>query len=47
MSGRVGLVLCPEARIYDFGPQHPRRPGRVLLAGELIGAIRRARRDLV
>ena len=47
MSGRVGLVLCPEARIYDFGPQHPLRPERVLLAWELIGAIGLDRLDHV
>ena len=35
MSDRVGLVLCPEARIYDHGPQHPLRPERVLFAREL------------
>ena len=38
MSDRVGLVLCPEARIYDHGPGHPLRPDRVLLTWELIGA---------
>ena len=38
MSDRVGLVLCPEARIYDHGPQHPLRPERVLLTWELIAA---------
>jgi acetoin utilization protein AcuC len=32
------LVLCPEARTYDFGPQHPLRPERVLLAWDLIRA---------
>ncbi len=30
MSDRVGLVLAPEARIYDHGPEHPLRPDRVL-----------------
>ncbi len=38
MSDRVGLVLCPEARIYDHGPQHPLRPDRVLLTWDLIAA---------
>ena len=38
MSDRVGLVLCPEARIYDHGPQHPLRPQRVLLTWDLIHA---------
>jgi acetoin utilization protein AcuC len=36
VSDRVGLVLCPEARIYDHGPQHPLRPDRVLLTWDLI-----------
>ncbi|MGH2681540.1 MAG: acetoin utilization protein AcuC [Actinomycetota bacterium] len=38
MSGAVGLVRCPEARIYDHGPGHPLRPDRVLLTWELIAA---------
>ena len=38
MSGRAGLVLAPEARIYDHGPQHPLRPDRVLLTWDLIAA---------
>jgi acetoin utilization protein AcuC len=38
VSDRVGLVLCPEARIYDHGPQHPLRPNRVLLTWDLIRA---------
>ena len=38
MSGPVGLVRCPEARIYDHGPSHPLRPDRVLLTWELIEA---------
>jgi acetoin utilization protein AcuC len=38
VSDRVGLVLCPEARIYDHGPEHPLRPGRVLLTWDLIHA---------
>ena len=38
MSGGVGLVRCPDARIYDHGPGHPLRPDRVLLTWELIGA---------
>ncbi|MGZ4133382.1 MAG: acetoin utilization protein AcuC [Actinomycetota bacterium] len=40
MSDAVGLVLCPEARIYDHGPQHPLRPDRVLLTWDLIRATR-------
>jgi acetoin utilization protein AcuC len=36
MSGGAGVVLCPEARIYDHGPQHPLRPERVLLTWDLI-----------
>ncbi len=39
MSEHVGLVLCPEARIYDHGPQHPLRPERVLLTWDLIRAL--------
>ncbi len=38
MSDLVGLVLAPEARIYDHGPEHPLRPDRVLLTWDLIGA---------
>ncbi|MGH2530126.1 MAG: acetoin utilization protein AcuC [Actinomycetota bacterium] len=38
MSGRAGLVLCPQAKIYDHGPGHPLRPQRVLLTWDLIRA---------
>jgi len=38
VSGRSGLVLCPEARIYDHGPEHPLRPQRVLFTWDLITA---------
>ncbi len=38
MSDRVGLVLAPQARIYDHGPQHPLRPERVLFTWDLISA---------
>ena len=38
MTGSAGLVLCPEARIYDHGPQHPLRPQRVLYTWALIEA---------
>ena len=38
MTGRVALVRCPEARIYDHGPEHPLRPQRVLLTWNLIEA---------
>ncbi|HZD18731.1 MAG TPA: acetoin utilization protein AcuC [Actinomycetota bacterium] len=38
MGGSAGLVLCPEAKIYDHGPQHPLRPQRVLYTWELISA---------
>ena len=40
MSGRAGLVLCPQARIYDMGPMHPLRPERVLFTWDLITACR-------
>jgi acetoin utilization protein AcuC len=39
MSGRAGLVVCPDAKIYDHGPAHPLRPQRVLLTWELIEAV--------
>jgi acetoin utilization protein AcuC len=38
VSGRAALVRCPEARIYDHGPEHPLRPQRVLLTWDLIEA---------
>src|SRR4030095_5235509 len=38
MSDRVSLVVTPEARAYDHGPQHPLRPDRVLLTWDLIRA---------
>jgi acetoin utilization protein AcuC len=38
VSDSVGLVVTPEARIYDHGPQHPLRPDRVLLTWDLISA---------
>lgn len=38
MGERIGLVVAPEARIYDHGPQHPLRPDRVLLTWDLIAA---------
>ena len=38
MSDRVGLVRCPETRIYDHGPGHPLRPDRVLLTWDLVDA---------
>jgi acetoin utilization protein AcuC len=38
VTGTAGLVLCPEARIYDHGPQHPLRPQRVLYTWSLIEA---------
>jgi acetoin utilization protein AcuC len=38
VSDRVGLVLAPEVRIYDHGPEHPLRPDRVLLTWDLIRA---------
>lgn len=38
MSGPVGLIVAPEARRYDHGPQHPLRPERVLLTWELLRA---------
>jgi acetoin utilization protein AcuC len=39
VSTQVGLVLCPEAKLYDHGPQHPLRPARVLLTWDLIRAM--------
>jgi acetoin utilization protein AcuC len=39
MSGRAGLVVCPDAKIYDHGPAHPLRPQRVLLTWDLIEAV--------
>ena len=39
MSTRVGLILCPDAKLYDHGPQHPLRPARVLLTWDLIHAV--------
>jgi acetoin utilization protein AcuC len=38
VGGTAGLVLCPEARIYDHGPEHPLRPERVLYTWRLIQA---------
>lgn len=38
MSGVAGLMVAPEARIYDHGPGHPLRPSRVLLTWALIDA---------
>ena len=38
MSDAAGLVVAPEARIYDHGAQHPLRPQRVLLTWDLIAA---------
>jgi len=39
MSGRAGLVVCPDAKLYDHGPAHPLRPQRVLLTWDLIEAV--------
>jgi acetoin utilization protein AcuC len=38
VSGQAGLVLAPDARIYDHGHGHPLRPERVLLTWDLISA---------
>jgi acetoin utilization protein AcuC len=38
VSGPVTLIVAPEVRRYDHGPQHPLRPERVLLTWELLGA---------
>jgi len=38
VGGRAGLVLCPQAGIYDHGPEHPLRPQRVLFTWDLITA---------
>jgi acetoin utilization protein AcuC len=39
VSHNAGLVVCPEAAIYDHGPEHPLRPERVLLTWSLIEAF--------
>lgn len=39
MSGRAGLVVCPDAKLYDHGQGHPLRPQRVLLTWDLIEAV--------
>ena len=39
MSEHVGLVVCPEASIYDHGPEHPLRPERVSLTWDLIHSV--------
>jgi acetoin utilization protein AcuC len=38
VSETVALVLAPDARGYDHGPEHPLRPARVLLTWDLIRA---------
>jgi acetoin utilization protein AcuC len=38
VTGRAALIRCPDARIYDHGPEHPLRPTRVLLTWDLIDA---------
>ncbi len=38
MGGTAGLVLCPDARLYDHGAEHPLRPQRVLFTWDLITA---------
>ncbi len=45
MAERAALVVAPEARIYDHGPQHPLRPDRVLLTWDLIAACGLDRRS--
>jgi acetoin utilization protein AcuC len=47
VSDRVSLVVTPEARAYDHGPQHPLRPDRVLLTWDLIRAYALDQRDNV
>jgi acetoin utilization protein AcuC len=47
VSERVGLVVAPEVRAYDHGPQHPLRPERVLLTWDLIEACGLDQRDNV
>ena len=47
MSERVELVVVPDAKIYDHGPQHPLRPDRVLLTWDLITATGLDRRGNV
>jgi acetoin utilization protein AcuC len=38
VTGRSALIRCPDARIYDHGPEHPLRPQRVLFTWDLIEA---------
>jgi hypothetical protein len=38
VSGAAALVVAPDARIYDHGLRHPRRPLRVRLTWDLIAA---------
>src|SRR6476619_3344354 len=45
MGERTGLVVAPEVRMYDHGPQHPLRPDRVLLTWDLIAACGLDRRS--
>jgi hypothetical protein len=33
------LVYRPEYHTYDFGPEHPLRPVRIVAALDLIGAL--------
>ncbi len=47
MSERVGLLVVPEARIYDLGPAHPLKIDRVLLTWSLIEACGLDRRENV
>jgi len=47
VSESVALVVTPEAKGYDHGPQHPLRPDRVLLTWDLIRSYGLDRRDNV
>jgi acetoin utilization protein AcuC len=47
VSDLVSLVVTPEARGYDHGPEHPLRPDRVLLTWDLIRAYGLDERDNV
>jgi acetoin utilization protein AcuC len=45
VTGVAALVECPDARLYDHGPEHPLRPERVTLTWELIRAYGLDRAD--
>ena len=45
VTGEAALVECPQAGLYDHGPQHPLRPERVQLTWDLIEAYALDRGD--